>query len=358
VKRALVIGGGLAGLTAAFRLRDRYTVTLLERGQRLGGQIHTELDRGFVIERGAEGFVARSQALPALARDLGMPEGELIGQAVLRSYGFDGQQLLALQPGEAATLLGFQVPPEELGKGIASLRRGMGSLISALTGSLHERVTLALGSEVGALELRSGELLAHAAGGATFAADCAIVAIPAAPAAELLATLAGDAARALSQAEALSSVTVELGYAREQIGHALDASGYVVAQSAQQGVRACTFTSSKFVDRAPHGSVSLRLFFRPSAQELATLDDDAWTERAVHELARALPVRGQPRDVWVSRWSNALPVFSDAHRSAVAALEQALAPYPLQLAGSAFHGSGIDAAVRSAERAAAALGRD
>jgi oxygen-dependent protoporphyrinogen oxidase len=58
----------------------------------------------------------------------------------------------------------------------------------------------------------------------------------------------------------------------------------------------------------------------------------------------------------VSRWVDALPVFDDAHRAAVAALERALAPRSIALAGSAFHGSGIDAAVRSAEHAATTLG--
>jgi oxygen-dependent protoporphyrinogen oxidase len=130
----------------------------------------------------------------------------------------------------------------------------------------------------------------------------------------------------------------------------------VVALSAQQqGLRACTFTSSKFIDRAPPGSVSLRAFFRPSDDDLAGLDDAAWIARARGGIARALPVRGEPVRAWVSRWPAALPVFDDAHRAAVDSLERALAQLPIALAGSAFHGSGIDAAVRSGERAAAAL---
>ncbi|MDF2692581.1 MAG: hypothetical protein K0S65_964, partial [Labilithrix sp.] len=44
-----------------------------------------------------------------------------------------------------------------------------------------------------------------------------------------------------------------------------------------------------------------------------------------------------------------------AHREAVARVEAELAPWAIHLAGSAFHGSGIDAAVRSAETIAARL---
>jgi protoporphyrinogen/coproporphyrinogen III oxidase len=41
-------------------------------------------------------------------------------------------------------------------------------------------------------------------------------------------------------------------------------------------------------------------------------------------------------------------VFDPAHKQAVAALETALKGSRIALAGSAFHGSGIDAALRSA----------
>jgi oxygen-dependent protoporphyrinogen oxidase len=48
-------------------------------------------------------------------------------------------------------------------------------------------------------------------------------------------------------------------------------------------------------------------------------------------------------------------VIDAVHRARVSELETALTGSRIRLAGSAFHGSGIDAAVRSAEQAAAAL---
>ena len=56
----------------------------------------------------------------------------------------------------------------------------------------------------------------------------------------------------------------------------------------------------------------------------------------------------------MSRWPDALPVFTDGYQAVVAAAEAALAPHAIVLAGSAFHGAGIDAAVRSGDAAAAA----
>ncbi|MEZ5226661.1 MAG: FAD-dependent oxidoreductase [Acidimicrobiales bacterium] len=125
-----IIGGGLSGLTAALRLAERHQVTVFEASDRLGGQIWTDRTDGFVIERGAEGFVARSAAVPALADAVGMAD-ELIEQSQVTSYGYDGS-LQALAPGEAARFLGFQVPAGDLGKGIRTFRDGMGSLIDAL----------------------------------------------------------------------------------------------------------------------------------------------------------------------------------------------------------------------------------
>jgi monoamine oxidase len=50
-----VVGGGMAGLTAALELAGRYSVTVLEARQRFGGRIHTVRDRaGLPLELGAE----------------------------------------------------------------------------------------------------------------------------------------------------------------------------------------------------------------------------------------------------------------------------------------------------------------
>jgi oxygen-dependent protoporphyrinogen oxidase len=165
----------------------------------------------------------------------------------------------------------------------------------------------------------------------------------------------GVPAAALRDAALSSSVTVSLAYRSAALDHPLDATGLVVAESAQiDGFRACTFTSSKLPARAPAGWRLLRLFYRPSAEELARLDDRSWVERAERSVASVLPVRAAAEHAWVSRWANALPIFDDAHRARVAALERALASTQVRVAGSAFHGSGIDAAVCSAFRVSAA----
>jgi oxygen-dependent protoporphyrinogen oxidase len=69
-----------------------------------------------------------------------------------------------------------------------------------------------------------------------------------------------------------------------------------------------------------------------------------------------VPLRNGFERAWVSRWPDALPVFDEVYRARVLELEAALRARGVLLAGAAFHGSGIDVAVRSAEAAAKALG--
>ncbi|HET9929148.1 MAG TPA: FAD-dependent oxidoreductase, partial [Polyangiaceae bacterium] len=89
--------------------------------------------------------------------------------------------------------------------------------------------------------------------------------------------------------------------------------------------------------------------------ELEALDEQAWVERATRGLERIFPLRAAPLHAWVSRWSHALPVSNPAHSERVRHLEAALHGSRILLAGSAFHGSGIDAAVRSAQQTAERL---
>jgi oxygen-dependent protoporphyrinogen oxidase len=356
VRRIAVIGAGLAGLVVAFRrMAEGDQVLVLEASPRPGGQIHSVREAGFVIEHGAEGFVAGSEAVRELACDLGI-EGNLVGQLVTRSFGFDGERLAELKPGEAGELLGFQVPRREFGKGIGSFRTGMGALTGPLYGALAGNVDVRLGAGVGRVGISGKSIRLELEAGGSEEADALVVATSARSASALLAPDFGAVASELSRAETVSSVTVSLAYAREDVVHPLDGTGFVVAEAAQDdGFRAATFVSSKLEGRAPASHALLRAFFRPTPADL-TLSDDAWAARADRALRRALELRGIFERAWVSRWPDALPVFDDAHRERVKNLEAALAERNAFLTGSAFHGSGIDAAIRSAEATARALG--
>ena len=56
-QRIAIIGGGVAGLTAAHLLRERHHVTLFERAQRLGGNAYTlDTRAGYAVDIGVAAF--------------------------------------------------------------------------------------------------------------------------------------------------------------------------------------------------------------------------------------------------------------------------------------------------------------
>ena len=80
MSRVLVLGGGITGLTAAYRLRQAgIEVKLLEASDRTGGIVGTTLaPDGAVREWGPDCFIATKPRARDLAIELGL-EGELVG---------------------------------------------------------------------------------------------------------------------------------------------------------------------------------------------------------------------------------------------------------------------------------------
>jgi protoporphyrinogen/coproporphyrinogen III oxidase len=71
-----VVGGGISGLTAAYRLRrtvgDDASITLFDPADRLGGVLRTERVGGQPMDVGAEAFVVRRPEAVALLAELGL----------------------------------------------------------------------------------------------------------------------------------------------------------------------------------------------------------------------------------------------------------------------------------------------
>ena len=83
--RLVIVGGGIAGLTAAHRAveisRERETaleLTVLEARDRLGGTIETEHAGGFLVETGPDSFLSEKPWALALCRRIGL-ESRLVG---------------------------------------------------------------------------------------------------------------------------------------------------------------------------------------------------------------------------------------------------------------------------------------
>ena len=105
----IVVGGGLTGLTVAFRLKQfapDIAVTVLEPRDQPGGNISTEMDHGFRVERGPNGFLDRTPAVPARVRDLGLSDRLIAASEGSRKnrYVFVGNRLRKLPGGPVGLL--------------------------------------------------------------------------------------------------------------------------------------------------------------------------------------------------------------------------------------------------------------
>jgi len=76
--RTAIIGGGIAGLSAAYELEQarkagaRAEYTLFEARERLGGCLASEIVAGAVLERGPDSFLTEKPAAAQLCRELGL----------------------------------------------------------------------------------------------------------------------------------------------------------------------------------------------------------------------------------------------------------------------------------------------
>jgi len=456
VKRILIVGGGIAGLAAAYRLAREMraaTVTLIESEPRLGGKILTERVGGFILEGGPDSFLSAKPRGLGLCRELGLAE-RLHGtnERLRRTYvlragqlfdlpeGLSGLVPSRLEPIARSPLLSpwgklrfigeYLVKPRPAAgdESVASfVRRRLGGeayarliepLLSGIYAGDGEQLSLAatfphlrqtelehgglmkgmldragqpapgkssapklppfltmpggLGEIVDALEgrltgveilrgvsatglARTGKTYRLALStGETREAEAVILATPAYVSAELTVGLDAQLAEALRGIPYSSTATVYLAYSAENMPRPLDGYGYIIPRAEGRPILACTWTSSKFANRAPEGFGLIRVFLGRAGQpDVLAQDDAALVGLARAELAGTLDIQAPPAFQRVFRWPRAMPQYNLGHLERVAAIERRLADLPgLFVAGNAYRGVGLPDCIASGETAA------
>lgn len=73
--QALIVGGGISGLSAAYYLvKAGVESVVIERQPRVGGVIHTTLQQGCILEEGPDGFISTKPWALDLIRELGLSD--------------------------------------------------------------------------------------------------------------------------------------------------------------------------------------------------------------------------------------------------------------------------------------------
>jgi oxygen-dependent protoporphyrinogen oxidase len=470
-RRIAVIGGGISGLSTAFRLLDRGAsggaaparVLLLEASTRLGGVIETRRRDGFLVECGPDSFITDKPAGLALCRRLGLdkallhtndafrrvyvvragrlvpvPEGfallapvrvfpflatpiftwrgklrmamdlvlprrkdggdESVGAFVRRRLGREALDRL-VEPMVAgiytadpetislrATFPRFYDMEREHRSLIRAMRKraraargrgaeasaagvryslfvaptdGMGSLVDALVARLGE-ATVRTGTPAAAVEPggTGARWRVRTESGEAIPADAVCLALPAYAAAKLLRGLDPELADQLDGIPYATTAVLNAAFRREDIPHPLDGFGFVSPAAEHREVLGCTFSSVKFVGRAPEGKVLLRAFIggwrRP---EWAEQDDASLEASVLREFRDLLGIEAPPLWTSVHRWPRSLSQFPVGHLNRLAAIAGRLRNHPgLALAGSGYEGGGVPDCVRSGELAVKRIG--
>jgi len=468
----VIVGGGIAGLAAAFFLRDEpVRVTVLEGSPRLGGKLSVSEVAGVPVDEGAEALlVTRPEgtgliaevglagdrmapgttssaiwtlgALRSLPRRqfMGVPAdlAELTRSGVVSDAGAArASQDLELPPvtrdGDVpvAAFVGARFGAEVVDRLVDPLLGGVyagrscdlsfdatmpvlaaasrryrslaqaagsllpppggtrpgGSVFTTLSGGLGQlpvvlakasgaeirtaAMTRALSPAPGAQGAGPGWRLTvgSAAADELLDADAVILAVPARPAARLLAGVPGASAAVTAFGEIgyASMAIITLAYPRSAFpggssGSGLAAlgwSGYLVPAVDGRAVKAVTFSSVKWphLAEAVPGAEPLEIVRcsvgRIGEEALLQRADEELAALAAAELAAATGVAGAPVVHRITRWGGALPQYTVGHLDRVARIRTAVAAQPgLAVCGAAYEGVGIPACIATARAAA------
>ena len=469
--RVVIVGGGIAGLAAAFFLRDApVAVTVLEGSPRLGGKLAVSEVAGIAVDEGAEALLARRPEGTGLIRAAGLagqlvapgttaarfwsrermrplprrqvmgvpadlddlarcrllsaagmararedprlpatPRGDDVDVASYVAARFGGELVdrlvdpllggvyagrsedlsfeatlpaLAAESRRHASLTeaaAALIPASAPSPSSAPSRPAVGDASAAEEATIFPTLAGGLGTLPAAVaaasgaEVRTGAMVrelarttdgwrmtvgsAHAP--ARLDADAVVLAIPAQPAARLLAGLPGAAGArtALARIAYASMAVVTLAYPAARFPRALEGSGYLVPAVDGRPVKAVTFSSVKWPHLRPAAvaPVVVRCSLgRIGEERLLQRDDADLAALAATDLAAATGVRGAPADVRVTRWGGALPQYTVGHLGRVARIRAGVGREPgLAVCGAAYDGIGIPACIATAQAAAA-----
>jgi len=222
-----------------------------------------------------------------------------------------------------------------------SLPGGLGEMVDAIVAALP-----AASVRLGAAATRisgNGPFRVDAASGPPVSARAVVVATPAYATAALLRDRDPEIARLCGDIPYASAGTVALAFRRDDVGHPLNGSGFVVPRVEASGILAGSWLSSKWPHRAPDGKVLLRAFVGGTRdpKALDRPDGDLVTQ-SLAALTPLLGIRAKPLFSRVYRWERANAQHEVGHLARMEAIEAALARHPgVFLTGSGFRGAGI-----------------
>lgn len=242
----------------------------------------------------------------------------------------------------------------------AGIKGGINRLISALEADLVARgVQIQRSATVRRIrrtadgyELETGPVPAPT----LLRADAVVVAVPAAPAARMLAEVVPQASSELAGIEYASMAIVTLAVRKEDWPSGATGSGFLVPSVEGHTIKASTYSHAKWQWSADAGGdlAVLRCSVGRLGEEyVLQRSDEELTALAAADLRAAIGLQAPVIRSLVTRWGGGLPQYAVGHLDRIDRVEAAVADQPgLAVCGAAYRGVGIAACIANAGKAA------
>jgi len=242
-------------------------------------------------------------------------------------------------------------PVQAAGSPFLSLRRGLGSLITALRERLAlERVQL--GQRVLGIERRAGSGYLVRTPSFEMKARAVLVAGPPWSAAAMLSSCLPKVSATLAQIRGYSTATVYFALSNEHMSQELSGSGFIVPPGEGQ-ILAASFVSCKWAGRAPEGKTLVRAFVGGARTNIDQLSNSQIKQLAHQELTRFLGPLGPPEFSVVHRYEKGNPQLELGYTRKLEIIYAGLERSPgLHLIGSGFGAVGIPDCIVKADQVA------
>ncbi|MEX1217647.1 MAG: protoporphyrinogen oxidase [Acidimicrobiales bacterium] len=178
--------------------------------------------------------------------------------------------------------------------------------------------------------------------------------------ARLLETLAPEPAQELAELGYASAAMVALAVSKQALGVALDASGFLVAQTDPlPTLTACSWASAKWAHLDDPEVAILRVSAGKFGDTHALdLTDTDLVDALTTDLSTTMGLDAAPLSWRVTRWIDGLPQYQPGHPARVRRWRAGIADVApgVHLAGAAYDGLGLPACIRQGRQAAYAIG--
>ena len=318
--------------------------------------VHKDETVAQMVERHFGSEVVDRLADPLLSGVYGGDAASLSVRAVLprfvemeESYGSLCRAMLAGRKKLAAMRKANGYAPKPL---FSSLKGGMQQMIDAVVARLDGH-SLRLSTAVHQLTRKDGGWeLTTAAGAESF--DAVIFATPAHVASKMLASIDAQLSADLGKVEYSSSITVTLGYQREQLQMCQPGFGFLIPRSEGTRMLATTFVHTKFPFRAPDNKALVRCFLGgANDQAVLKLGDEEIIATVRRELKQITGLSADPWFVKVYRWERSMAQYTPGHLERIERIGAKLKQMQnLSIAGNFYKGIGVPDCIRTGKEAA------